>query len=81
MQIAHDLRVRKKTANLTANADLLIEAKKMDINLSAVFEQALANAVRQKQGELWLAENQRAIQAYNEHVAQHGVFSDGLRDF
>jgi antitoxin CcdA len=31
--------------------------------------------------ELWLAENREAIEAYNEHVSRHGVFSDGLRGF
>jgi hypothetical protein len=30
---------------------------------------------------LWLEENREAIQAYNEHVEQHGVFSAGLRGF
>ncbi len=29
----------------------------------------------------WLEENQDAIEAYNEHVKQHGVFSAGLRGF
>jgi hypothetical protein len=29
----------------------------------------------------WLEENREAIEAYNEHVAQHGVFSAGLRGF
>jgi hypothetical protein len=26
-------------------------------------------------------ENREAIEAYNEHIAQHGVFSTGLRCF
>ena len=37
--------------------------------------------VRKGQRETWLEENREAIKAYNEHVAQHGVFSAGLRDF
>ena len=37
--------------------------------------------VRKVQRETWLEENREAIKAYNEHVAQHGVFSAGLRDF
>jgi len=28
--------------------------------------------------KVWLAENQPAIDAYNEQVAQHGVFADTL---
>lgn len=30
---------------------------------------------------IWLEENREAIEAYNEHVRQHGVFSVGLRGF
>jgi antitoxin CcdA len=37
--------------------------------------------VQRKQRETWLEENREAIEAYNEHVAQHGVFSTGLRGF
>ena len=38
-------------------------------------------AFRQREREAWLEENREAIEAYNEHVAQHGVFSTGLRGF
>jgi antitoxin CcdA len=31
--------------------------------------------------ERWLEENREAIETYNELVARHGVFSDGLRGF
>lgn len=37
--------------------------------------------VREKARARWLEENREAIEAYNEHVAQHGVFSTGLRGF
>lgn len=36
---------------------------------------------QERQRETWLEENREAITAYNEHVAQHGVFSAGLRGF
>lgn len=44
-------------------------------------ELALAEALRTKQCEQWLAENSEAINAYNEHVEAHGVFSDSVRSF
>ena len=53
----------------------------MNINLSATLEQALGEALRQRQREQWLAENREAMEAYNAHVEKHGVFSDGLRSF
>ena len=41
----------------------------------------IEEALKGKQREQWLAENKAAIDAYNEHVESHGVFSDGLRSF
>ena len=44
-------------------------------------EQALAEASRKKQCEQWLAENCEAVNAFNEDVEAHGVFSDNIRSF
>jgi antitoxin CcdA len=81
MPIGYDTQAPKKAANLSINADLLSKAKELDINLSATLEQALVEALRAKQREHWVAETQAAIDAYNEHVEKHGVFSDTLRSF
>lgn len=42
---------------------------------------ALVEALSRSQCEQWLAENSEAINAYNEHVEAHGVFSDTVRSF
>lgn len=81
MQPIYDPQAPKQSANLSVNRDLLQKAKKLDINLSATLERALADALREKQRAAWLAENEQAIAAYNEHVDKHGVFSDDLRSF
>jgi antitoxin CcdA len=60
---------------------LLEQAKALDINLSATLEKALEAEVRARKREQWLAENREAIEAHNEHVREHGVWSDGLRGF
>lgn len=79
---AYNTQAPKKPTNLSINSDLLKKARELDIdNLSAVLEQALAEQVKERQRERWLAENREAIAAYNAHVDQHGVFSDGLRNF
>lgn len=78
---AYNPEAPKRAANLSVNEDLLSKAKDLDINLSATLEQALAEALKKKQRERWLAENRKAIYAYNEHVNAHGVFSDDLRSF
>jgi antitoxin CcdA len=81
MQPAYNPQAPKKAANLSINADLLSKARELDINLSATLELALAAALKHKQREQWLAENKAAIEAYNEHVEKHAVFSEGLRTF
>lgn len=81
MQSTHNANAPKKAANLSINEDLLARAREMNINLSATLEQALSEALRQRQREQWLADNKEAISAYNAHVEKHGVFSDGLRSF
>lgn len=65
----------KRAANLSVNAELLDQAKSLDINLSATLERALENEVRARKRELWLAENREAIAGYNDWVAENGVFS------
>lgn len=71
----------KRAANLSVNAGLLDEAKALKINLSATLERALEEEVRARKRESWLAENREAIADYNALVAEHGVFSDGVRSF
>ncbi|MEK1939468.1 MAG: type II toxin-antitoxin system CcdA family antitoxin [Pseudomonas sp.] len=81
MLAAYNPNAPKRSANLSVNSDLLDKAKESGINLSATLEQALAEALKNKQREQWLTENRAAINAYNDHVEIHGVFSDELRSF
>ncbi|MNR68316.1 Post-segregation antitoxin CcdA [compost metagenome] len=46
-----------------------------------LLEQVLADALKKQQCEQWLAENSEAMNAYNDHVEAHGVFSDDVRSF
>ena len=71
----------KKSANLSINADLLQQAKQLNINLSQTLEQHLAEIIRQAQRSRWLAENQSALDEYNRRIEARGTFSDGLRRF
>lgn len=73
--------IAKKPTNLSLRADLLAEAKALDLNLSAELNSALAEIVRRKRAEQWLAENREAIDAYNRHIERDGLWSDGLRMF
>lgn len=81
MQPVFNPQAPKKAANLSVNADLLSRARELNINLSATLEQALIQALEQRRREEWLDRNRDAIDAYNEHVEAHGVFSAGIRSF
>ncbi len=71
----------KKSANLSINAELLQQAKQLNINLSQTLELHLTEIVRQTRREQWLAENQDALNEYNRRIETRGTFSDGLRKF
>ncbi|MDE2118514.1 MAG: type II toxin-antitoxin system CcdA family antitoxin [Betaproteobacteria bacterium] len=79
--IVFDQAAPKKSANLSINADLLQQAKQLNINLSQTLEQHLAEIIRQAQRSQWLAENKNALDDYNRRIEKHGTFSDGLRRF
>ena len=81
MHPLYDTTASKKSANLSINSDLLQKAKTLDINLSATLETALAAEVKRRRAERWLEENKASLDAYNNFVEKHGVFSDGLRGF
>jgi len=81
MMKAFDTHAPKKATNLTINSDLLSKAREMNINLSATLENELARKLKVKQKKLWLQENAKAIQAYNDFVENEGDFSDGIRSF
>jgi antitoxin CcdA len=71
----------KKAANLSIDSELLDRAKRLKLNLSKVLEAGLAESIRQHEREQWLEKNRAALDAYNEHIEKHGVFSDGMRSF
>jgi len=79
--LPYDTQAAKKATNLSVNSDLLRRARELDVNLSAVLEEALVGVVQRRLADRWLADNRKAIAAYNEQVEAHGVFSDGVRSF
>ncbi|MFR0689696.1 type II toxin-antitoxin system CcdA family antitoxin [Enterobacterales bacterium AE_CKDN230030158-1A_HGKHYDSX7] len=81
MHTTYDPLAPKKATNLSLNSDLLKQARELDVNLSAVLEEALADVVKERLGQRWLEQNREAIETYNQHVEENGVFSDGQRSF
>ncbi|QXN23767.1 type II toxin-antitoxin system CcdA family antitoxin [Shewanella putrefaciens] len=73
--------VHKKATNLSLNSELLAEAKRLNINLSATMEKALEKEVKHRLKAEWLEQNAQAINACNELVEKQGLFSDSYRVF
>ncbi len=80
-QYIYDVGAPKKSVNLTANADLLLNAKGFGMNLSQTFEDAVLAKLRTIMEEKWLAENEDAIAAYNARIEKDGVFAANKRRF
>lgn len=71
----------KKTVNVSLAPEILEEARKLKINLSAVLTEALLEKFRESHREAWLRENKKAIDPINQWVDENGSFSDFQRPF
>ena len=71
----------KVATNLSARADLVREAKDLGLNRSEVFEFAVVEAIERRRQELWLEQNEEAIESYNARVERDGLFGDDWRKF
>lgn len=74
-------RARKAPTNLSLRTDLVQRAKALDLNLSDVVESALEQAIVEAEQARWLAENEAAIDYYNDFVEKHGLFGEEFRPF
>jgi antitoxin CcdA len=72
---------QRKSVSVTIDQELLATARRYDLNLSRLLENSLLDAIKRRQQDDWLGENQSAIDAYNERVDKYSVFSDGQRRF
>lgn len=81
MKATYSSQAPKKATNLSLNSELLAEAKRLNINLSATMEKALEFEVSQRLKAEWLEKNADAIAACNELTEKHGLFSDAFRVF
>jgi len=74
---------------LELDAETLSRAREAGIDLSALLERALRRELglrlsdgdRKRMAQQWCEENKEAVDAYNEYVEQHGLWSDGKRTF
>jgi post-segregation antitoxin (ccd killing protein) len=74
------------TVELDAKA--LLAAREAGLDLSELLSHALRRRLpqlnsleRDEAGRLWYEENKEAVDAYNQMIETHGLFSDGVRMF
>ena len=70
------------------DADTLAAARAAGLDLSELLSRALRRHLsrlnaseREQAARQWYEENKEAVDAYNEMIEKHGLFSDGVRMF
>ena len=71
----------RKPANLSIDADLLAEAKALNVNVSRAAEAGIAQAVKAEKERLWKEENREAIEGWNRYFEEHGLPFSEYRGF
>lgn len=71
----------KASVNLRISSSLKNKAKAHGLNLSRILEKTLQQEISQQEQQAWLAENRRAIQAYNKRTETRGPALAAYRSF
>ena len=69
----------KKAVNLSIDAELAAEAKAAGTNMSALLEKALRAELREGRWRKWREENRAALEAYDRHIEEDGLWADEFR--
>lgn len=77
----YDKTAGKKALNVSVNSDLLAQARELKLNLSALTENALIEAVRAAKARDWQEQNAAAIESHNAFHEEHGHFADHVRSW
>ncbi len=71
----------RKATNLSLRADLVAEARALELNLSRELEGHLERLIRERRAERWREENKKAIAAYARYFEAHGIWNEDDRDW
>ena len=71
----------KKATNITLSADVLTEAKALEINISQACDQFLRELVRSERERRWQQDHAEFIAAYNQTVEKEGLPLEKWRTF
>lgn len=70
---------KKKSVNLSIDAELAADAKAAGMNLSAFLESALRAELKAAREAKWKEENHEAIESMNAEMARNGLWCDKYR--
>ena len=68
-----EIPIRRKPTNLSLEADLVAEARRLGVNLSRAAEAGLRRAVAEAAKRRWQEENREALLSSNAWVEKHGL--------
>lgn len=71
----------RRSVNVTADGDVIAEAKMLGLNLSRTFEEAVRKGIREEKARRWREENAEAIAFNNAQVERDGLWCDDYRLF
>jgi antitoxin CcdA len=80
MKTAHSPH-RRRATNLSLDADLVAEARALELNLSRIVEERLRAVVQEERARRWLEENRAGLAAFERFVERHGIFNEGDREW
>jgi antitoxin CcdA len=71
----------RRATNVSIRADLIEEARRLNINISQACEAGLEKQVNKSRAEAWLEENRGAIEYWNGYVERNGLPLAKYRQF
>lgn len=77
----HSTRPSRRPTNVTLPAQLLEEAKSLDLNISLACEQGLKSAIASIRAQQWLAENRSSLESSRQYVEDNGLPLADYRNF
>ena len=71
--VLNNEKTKRRSVNLTIPEDVIQAARELKLNASEAAEAGIRRAIAEKQAEQWLSQNQSALKAHNERVANEGT--------
>jgi antitoxin CcdA len=73
LDLSRSPRGTRKPTNVSIGQALIEEARVLNVNISQAAEAGLRAALAAKRAELWVQQNQAAIESSNAYVAEKGL--------